>query len=154
LDAAARFFPLKFRKQEKATRMLIDQLGEFHHIGLACRRLADEYDGLAAMGYSQEGDPITDPIQMVKVQFFVGGGPRVELVEPQSDKSPAMGWLNRGAKLYHFAYKVGDLDAAMHFLENRGFAAVSEPAPAVAFAMRRIVFMMSPSMVLVELVEA
>lgn len=134
--------------------MPIEQLGDFHHIGLACRRLADEIDGLAAMGYLPETEPITDPIQMVKVQFFVGSGPRVELVEPQSDKSPAMGWLKRGAKLYHLAYKVREFEASMRFLESRDFAAVSEPAPAVAFGMRRIVFMMSPSMVLVELVEA
>lgn len=134
--------------------MAMEQLGEFHHIGLACRSLAEEYEGLAAMGYRAETEPIADPIQLVRVQFFVGNGPRVELVEPQSEKSPAMGWLKRGAKLYHCAYKVQDFEAAMRFLEDRNFAAASEPAPAVAFAMRRIVFMMSPSLLLVELVEA
>src|ERR1700759_3857202 len=71
----------------------MSQLGTFHHIGLACRSMADEYDQLTALGYSAEGEPILDPVQQVRVQFFAGGGPRIELVEPASDDSPVHGWL-------------------------------------------------------------
>ncbi len=52
----------------------MDQLGSFHHIGLACRVMADEYDQLEALGYSAETSPIADPIQKVRIRFFTGEG--------------------------------------------------------------------------------
>ena len=132
----------------------MSQLGTFHHIGLACRSMADEYDQLTALGYSAEGEPILDPVQQVRVQFFAGGGPRIELVEPASDDSPVHGWLKRGTKLYHMAYEVADLEAAMRQLEARRFIPIMKPVPAVAFGMRKIVFLTSPTRNLVELIEA
>jgi methylmalonyl-CoA/ethylmalonyl-CoA epimerase len=132
----------------------MDPLGNFHHLGLACRTMADEYGQLAALGYSAESEPIADPIQKVRVQFFTGGGPRIELVEPMADDSPVHGWLKRGAKLYHMAYEVADLDAAMRRMEARQFTAIMEPVPAIAFGMRRIVFLLSPTRTLIELIEA
>ncbi len=128
--------------------------GAFHHIGLACRAMADEYAQLAILGYAAESEPIADPIQKVRVQFFSGGGPRIELVEPASDDSPVRGWLKRGAKLYHMAYEVADLEVSMRQLEAQEFRAIIEPVPAIAFGMRRIVFLMSPSLYLIELIEA
>jgi methylmalonyl-CoA/ethylmalonyl-CoA epimerase len=129
------------------------QLFNFHHIGLACSSMATEYDQLGALGYVAETQPISDPIQKVRVQFFIGGGPRIELVEPTSDNSPVHGWLKRGAKYYHLAYEVSDLEAEIERMEACGFHAVGTPAPAIAFGMRRIIFLLSPTRNLIELIE-
>ena len=128
-------------------------IGTFHHVGLACRSIEAEIAGLAALGYVAEGEAISDPIQKVRVQFFAGAGPRVELVEPAAADSPVQGVLKRGTKLYHFAYEVRDLDIAMAQLSRQGYRPLTRPAPAVAFAMRQIVFMMSASLNLIELIE-
>ena len=134
-----------------------EELGRFHHLGLACRTFGEEYDGLAALGYRAESEPIADPLQKVRVQFFTcalsGAGPRIELVEPLEEGSPVSGWLKRGAKLYHLAYEVPGLEKTLQSLEEQGFAQISEPLPAVAFGMRRILFVISPSRYLVELIE-
>lgn len=129
--------------------------GSFHHIGLACRSLEIERLGLAPVGYVAEGPAIHDPIQRVRVQFLSGGGPRLELVEPAADDSPINGLLKRGTRLYHVAYEVTAFDTTIGHLEARGgYRCLAAPAPAVAFNMRRIVFMMSATGTLIELIQA
>ena len=127
---------------------------QFHHIGIACARISAEVKDLAALGYQAEGDVIGDPIQKVRLQFFTGGGPRFELIEPASPDSPVQGVLRRGSKFYHTAYEVADFDAAAAAFAQRNFVAVAPPAQAIAFGMRRIVFMVSSTLTLVELIEA
>ena len=127
--------------------------GTFHHIGLACRNIGGEMPGLRLLGYTAEGDAVEDPLQKVRVQFFTGGGPRIELVEPTSSDSPVSGLIKSGARLYHLAYQVPDFDAAMADLERQRFRCVSSPAPAAAFGMRRIVFLLADTGMLIELIE-
>jgi methylmalonyl-CoA/ethylmalonyl-CoA epimerase len=127
--------------------------GTFHHIGLACRNIDSEMPGLRQLGYTAEGDAVEDPLQQVRVQFFTGGGPRIELVVPTTADSPVSGLIKRGTRLYHLAYVVPDLDAAVAELERERFRCVSLPAPAVAFGMRRIVFLLSDTGMLIELIE-
>jgi methylmalonyl-CoA/ethylmalonyl-CoA epimerase len=127
----------------------------FHHIGLACRAIETEVNGLAALGYVSEGPPVEDPIQKVRVQFWrAGGGPRIELIEPTSVDSPVQNLLKRGTKFYHLAYEVPAFDDAIRLLEIEKFRAVGPAAPVRAFAMRRIIFMVSDALTLVELIEA
>lgn len=127
--------------------------GSFHHIGMACRNIETEMADLDAMGYRAEGPPVADPIQRVRVQFFAGQGPRVELIEPTSPDSPVVGLLKRGTKLYHLAYVVNDFDAALVQMDAAGFRLVGPAAPAAAFDMRRIAFVMARSGMMVELIE-
>ena len=127
--------------------------GTFHHIGLACRNIDREMPGLRLLGYLAEGDAVEDPRQQVRVRFFTGGGPRIELVEPTSSDSPVSGLIKRGTRLYHLAYQVPDFKAAIAKLERERFRCVSPPAPAAAFGMRRIVFLLSDTGMLIELIE-
>lgn len=128
--------------------------GTFHHVGVACRSIQDETASIAPLGYVAEGSATEDPIQKVRVQFFSGVSPRIELIEPTSQESPVFGLLKRGTKFYHLAYVVDDFDGAVGAAESNGFRAVGPAAPAVAFGMRRIIFMMAKSGMLIELIEA
>lgn len=128
--------------------------GTFHHVGVACRSIQDETASIVALGYAAEGSATEDPIQKVRVQFFSGAGPRIELIEPTSQESPVFGLLKRGTKFYHLAYEVGDFDGAVGAVESNGFRAVGPAAPAAAFGMRRIIFLMAKSGMLIELIEA
>lgn len=109
---------------------------------------------MASLGLQAEGPAIDDPIQKVRVQFFAGPGPRIELIEPLAPDAPVSGMLKRGTRLYHLAYMAADFDACRADLEQAGYRAVAPPAPAAAFDMKRIVFMMSPTALLVEIIEA
>jgi len=124
----------------------------FHHVGVACRDLDSETRRFAALGYHQEGVDFTDPIQGVSGRFLIGGGPRLELLVPLSTEGCLAPWLKTGAKLYHLAYLVPDLDGEVTRLRGQGAKTVVSPVPAVAFAGRRITFLMLPNMMLVELI--
>ncbi|PPQ21402.1 hypothetical protein CV770_01330 [Bradyrhizobium sp. AC87j1] len=126
----------------------------FHHLGMACRNIATELPELETTGYRPEGPIFEDPIQQVRIQFVSGGGPRLELIEPASPQSPVMGVLKRGSKFYHLAYEVARFDDAIAHFRERQYLPVSSPAPAVAFDMRRIVFLASATLTLIELIEA
>lgn len=126
--------------------------GVFHHIGLACRSLDEESAAVSALGYSSEGLPVEDPIQNVRVQFFSGPGPRIELIEPTTADSPVSGILRRGTKFYHLAYEVEEFEPAIAYLEERSFRALSKATAAQAFGLRRIIFLMTPTGMLVELI--
>src|SRR5688500_6185512 len=75
--------------------------GTFHHIGLACRNIDSEIPGLLLLGYRAEGGAVEDPQQQVRVQFFTGGGPRIELIEPTTSGSPVTGLIKRGTRFHH-----------------------------------------------------
>ena len=126
----------------------------FHHVGMACRNITAELRELTLLGYSPEGSQVEDPIQQVFIQFVTGGGPRLELIQPANPQSPVNGVLKRGSKFYHLAYEVDRLEMAIDQFKEKSFFPVAPPAPAVAFGMRRIVFLTSETFTLIELIEA
>ncbi len=127
--------------------------GRFHHIGLACRDLDAEARWFSVMGYVQESDDFMDPIQGICGRFLVDGGPRLELLKPFGSRNVLEPWLKSGVKMYHLAYEVGDLDAEIESLRAEKAKLVLSPVPAVAFAGRKIAFMMLPNMSLIELIS-
>ncbi len=132
----------------------MDAIGEFHHIGVACRDLDAEEARFASLGYVREGQDFVDPIQGVRGRFMVGGGPRMELLVGLGDDSVLSSWLRTGQKMYHVAYLVPDIEAGIRRLEAQRARVSVPPVPSVAFAGRRICFLMLPNLLLVELIEA
>jgi methylmalonyl-CoA/ethylmalonyl-CoA epimerase len=126
----------------------------FHHLGLACRDLSLERGGWERLGYRSEGQPFIDPLQKVQGVFLVGAGPRLELLAPSEAGSPVEGYLARGSKLYHQGFEAADFEGALERLQGLGARITTPPAPAVAFGGRRISFLMTPTLNLIEIIEA
>ncbi len=126
----------------------------FHHLGVACRKLDTEQRYWETLGYVQEGPEFDDPVQRVRGRFLVGPGPRLELLTPTSQDSPVEGVIKRRNKIYHQAFETTDFDRALVTLEGTGARRIAEPASAVAFGGRRIVFLLLPNGHLLELIEA
>jgi methylmalonyl-CoA/ethylmalonyl-CoA epimerase len=130
----------------------------FHHIGYAVDDIAtakrDLFDPLFAPEWL--GEPVTDPIQRVRVCFGqLPGGPLLELVEPLGVDSPVSHIIERRrGGLYHTCFETAALDAALAAFRARRCLPVTRPAPAAAFGGRRIVFVLSPAGDLFELLEA
>lgn len=125
----------------------------FHHVGVACRDLDREAAPLLALGFRAEGDDFTDPVQGVRGRFLVGPGPRLELLAPLPGRPTLDPWLGSKVKFYHLAYETRDLDAAVAAVLDRCRAKpVVAPVASVAFAPRRIAFVMLPTLALVELI--
>jgi hypothetical protein len=113
-----------------------------------------EVRAFAALGYQNESDMITDPLQRIHCRFLKGPGPRLELLTPMDDTSPLTPWLQKGVKMYHQAYEVVSIEDTVTRLQAQGAAVMSPPKPAQAFSGRRIAFLMLPNMLLIELIEA
>jgi len=126
----------------------------FHHLGVACRQIDAEQEAWVALGYRPERAEFTDPLQGVRGRFLVGPGPRLELLEAVEGSTVLEPWLVRGVKVYHHAYEVDALEAAIDDLRDRRGRLVSGPVPAVAFDRRPVAFLAMPNRYLVELISA
>jgi methylmalonyl-CoA/ethylmalonyl-CoA epimerase len=129
----------------------------FHHVGVAVRNLSKAipiYKDL--FGYELISGLIDDPNLNVSVCFLSRGGADtvIELVAPLGPNSPVDGTLKRGGGAYHVCYRVPDMRAAIAHMTELGSLLLSGPAPAVAFEMREIAWLMTEASLLVELVQA
>ncbi len=125
----------------------------FHHIGIATRKLDQEEKHYRAFGYVREGDDFEDPIQGIGGRFLIGGGPRLELLVEMPGRDVLTPWLRRGVRMYHLAWEVGDIAAAIRSFVDARAKVVVEPVPAVAFDGRHIAFLMMPNLQLIEFIE-
>ena len=129
----------------------------FHHVGIAVHNIAEAAPWWTTVnGFHEASNIIHDPLQKVRVQFLeTTEGFRVELVEPAADDSPVRRYLDGpNGGMYHICYEVEDLEATVAEWRGRGAFPVTKPLPAVAFAGRRIIFLLTPQKQLVEFVEA
>ena len=128
-------------------------IGQFHHIGVACRDFDAETRYFSALGYVAESPDFIDPLQGVAGRFLAGGGPRLELLKPLGEKSVLAPWLKTGVKFYHLGYEVPDLEKQIDDLRKEGAKVVVPPVAAVAFQGHLISFLMMPNLFLVELIS-
>ena len=126
-----------------------------HHVGVITGNLEGSINFYTSLGYAASAI-YADPLQKVRIVLMQKAHePLVELIEPDSPDSPAASWIQRiAAGLYHTCYEVDDLEAMVAFLRRHRLFPVIKPVPAVAFNMRRVVFLWGESSGLLELLEA
>jgi len=128
-----------------------------HHLGFAVASISAVAEGFAlSMSAHWDGRIIHDPLQRVRVAFFSpvdARNPVLELVEPASESSPVSSFLKKRAGLHHVCYEIDDLDEGLREARSVGLVIVAPPAPAVAFAGRRIAWVCSKRRLLMELLE-
>lgn len=129
----------------------------FHHMGFVVADIASAAEGFVRTLQTRwDGKVWEDPLQRARVAFLVirATEPQIELVEPVGEDSPVLRFLReRGGGLHHVCYEVRDVDEEMAGMKARGAMIVSRPKPAVAFQGRRIVWMLAPGKLLIELLE-
>lgn len=129
------------------------------HVGMAVSELGPTTAMLEQMfGYHVISGPFDDPVQRVAVHFLATASSdvaEIELIAPLAEESPIRGLLGKGgASAYHLCFETTDMDRALVHAEALGCRVVSQPVPAVAFAGRRIAWVMTPTRQLFEFVEA
>lgn len=130
---------------------------KFHHVGVAVKSLQESGENYTKLfGYELVSGPFDDPIQNVSVSFLSRGegDPVLELVAPLGPDSPVDRFIKKGSGIYHICYEVPDIAAAIEHMTGNGCMLLSHPVPAVAFAMRKIAWLMTETNLLVELLEA
>lgn len=129
---------------------------KIHHIGYAVADLAVAERDFALLGWSRCGDIVQDESRKVGIVFLHNGDYVVELVAPLSGDSPIKKVLLKqkgSSSPYHICYEADSLDTAAAGLVAQGFVSVVDPADAPAIGGRRVQFLFSRAVGLVELVE-
>ena len=90
----------------------------------------------------------------MRVAFAELSGLPIELIEPVAENSPIDASLQKGNRLLHICLEVPSLQDALNHCSNHGFRKISREVSAVAFDMRRIVWVFSNVFGLVELLES
>jgi methylmalonyl-CoA/ethylmalonyl-CoA epimerase len=133
------------------------QIVRLHHVGFVVPSIQEGVNRFAqSIEGSWDGKIFLDPLQGARVTFLGGKNselPYVELVEPAGEKSPVLGFLNRGGGLHHLCYEVKSLDQQLQHSRKLGAAVVRAPLPAVAFENRRIAWIFTRERLLVEFLE-
>ncbi len=128
---------------------------KIEHIGYAVKQIDRARKSFEKLGYVFE-PAIDDLNRNVKLAFGKKDGYRIELVAPLNKKleSPVDQYLSNAIGIpYHICYQSENFDLEIKELEKQGFKVIIDPAPAVAFGGRRVVFMMSVGFGLMEIVE-
>ena len=126
---------------------------KIHHIGYLVKKIEKAKKTFEALGYLVEQDTVYDDIRKVDICFLVKNGYRVELVSPVSEDSVVAGLLKKYKNApYHICYEADSHEAAYAELTANGFAAIDTPTPAPALGGRKVVFLTSPLIGMVELI--
>lgn len=137
---------------QRNLRALIGTL-EFHHIGVATTDIEKEFQSYRFLGYEREAASFEDSEQGIKGQFIVAPGqPRLELLENLVGSTTLDAWIDKKIQMYHFAYKVTDIEAAINVLNKNRIRVISPLKTSVYFG-RRICFLMLSPTFLIELIE-
>lgn len=127
-----------------------------HHVGYAVK-LIDPISAtyVARFGYQVETPVIHDPLQTAFVQFLKLPSDRayLEFVAPDGPESKLTAAAKRGGGLNHLCYTCGPLESTIAQLEESGMKLISDPKPGIAFAGRRICWLLGEDPLPIELVE-
>lgn len=127
-----------------------------HHIGYAVAEIPPASALYTArFGYEIVSPVIHDPLQTAHVQFLrlPGDSSYLEFVAPDGPDSKLSAAVQKGGGLNHLCFHSGPLEAMIEHLEANGLLLISDPKPAVAFAGRRICWLMGRDRLPIELVE-
>ena len=125
------------------------------HIGYAVKRIDRAQKAFIDLGYTFE--PIVDDTDRnIRISFGERDGYRIELVCPldKGIESPVDAYLSKiGATPYHICYQTECMERDIENLKSNGYRVITEPAKAIAFNNKRVVFLFSLATGLIELVE-
>ena len=122
------------------------------HIGYAVKSIEKAKKSMEALGYRFE-PTVEDHDRNIYIAFGELDGYRLELVAPIGEGSPVDSHLSKlGPTPYHICYRSDSIESDIERLKGR-FKVTVPPAPAVAFGNKRVVFLYSLSVGLIEIVE-
>lgn len=124
------------------------------HIGYAIKSIEKSKADLEKVGY-KFGELIEDEDRNIEIVFGEKDGYKIELVAPRDKSgSPVDKIIKRiGNGPYHICYVSTDFENEIKQLQKENYKMIIEPAPAVAFDGRKVVFLMKLDVGLIEVVE-
>lgn len=127
---------------------------KIHHIGYLVKNIDKAKAGFEDMGYEAVSDITHDEIRGVDIMFMENDGYCIELVSPYTKDSITAGLMKTHRNSpYHICYEVDDIEKMAEEFRNKGFITMDEPTAAPAFSGKRVCFLLSSKIGMIELVE-
>lgn len=131
---------------------------KIHHVAYAVADIAAARRKMEYLGYQVSQPVRRDDNRNIMIEFMkhAQSGLCIELVEPDGEKNPVSGYLekNNGMSVpYHICYETDNLETAIEEGRNQGFLLMQKPAPATAINGCRVAFLFSKDGGMIELVE-
>lgn len=128
---------------------------KIHHIGYLVKKIETAIRTFEALGYQLVQAAMYDDIRKVNICFLQKDNYCIELVSPAAEDSLVSGLLKKYKNSpYHICYETTDFDRDYQMLLSNGFISIDTPTPAPALQGRDVVFLMSASMGMVELLRS
>lgn len=126
-----------------------------HHIGCAVRSIKESLNTYEnTLGFKNVSEVYhLDDIGINACFVELREGFFIELIEPSADNSIVNNLLKKGVSYYHIGYKVSGVDSVVKELLEKDFREVSTVL-SPAFSNRKCVFMLTPQLQLVELIDS
>lgn len=125
-----------------------------HHIGYLVKKTEAAIRTFQNLGYEIVQDTIYDEIRKVNICFMEKDGCCIELVSPASEDSVVSGLLKKFKNSpYHICYETAHFEEDYQTLTSEGFLSIDTPTPAPALQNRRVVFLTSSAVGMIELLE-
>ncbi len=112
---------------------------KFHHVGIACRDIAEEIQHISAIHEIINQSPIVaDKLQNAElVLLTLSDGTHLELISGKQVE----GILKKNITYYHLCFEVDDIRAEIDRLEKQHAKLLSPPTPAPLFGNREVAFL-------------
>jgi methylmalonyl-CoA/ethylmalonyl-CoA epimerase len=112
---------------------------KFHHVGIACKDIAEEIEHISAIHAVIDQSPIvTDTGQNAElVLLTLSDGTHLELISGKQVE----GILKKNITYYHLCFEVDDIRAEIARLEEQHAKLLSPPTPAPLFDNREVAFL-------------
>lgn len=125
-----------------------------HHIGYLVKKIETSIHAFQAVGYEIVQNTVYDEIRKVNICFMEKDGYCIELVSPASEDSVVFGLLKKFKNSpYHICYETAHFEEDYQKLTREGFLSIDTPTPAPALQNRKVVFLTSSAMGMIELLE-
>lgn len=123
------------------------------HIGYAVKNIDKAKKSMEVLGFCFE-ETIADTDRNIYLAFGEMCGYRVELIAPISNGTPVDALLEKiGPTPYHICYKSDEIEADIEQLQKNRFKLTIPLTSAVAFSGKRVAFLYSLNVGLIEIVE-
>lgn len=128
---------------------------KIHHIGYYVENIEESQKDFEKLGWKKSSPKTFDEVRKIFIQFMNNGDDWIiELVQPaEGCKIFSKRLKSLGNTPYHICYECNDIEEKISELEKENFMLIHAPQIAPAIDNRRVAFLYSATVGLIEIVE-
>ena len=125
-----------------------------HHVGYLVKNQSAALEAFKILGFQVVSSTTHDLHRGIEICFIEKDGYRIELVSPWGENSIINILLKRHRNSpYHICYASEQFEQDLAEISSKGFLQIDEPLEAPALAGQRVVFLLSPVLGMIELLD-